>query len=87
MRSIQTRLAWWPPRMHVAMRDGVVVQLTEPPDLGGGPVEAIDYAPMLYGIIRRRPDSPAEEAMTQHECRAADRLLRHFLPSGPVPLS
>ena len=69
-----TRLRW-DGRRGVAKLRGCAVALPAPPDLGGGPVHAVDYVPevRLAEIAPRACDGRRD--MTPDEIAAADRLL------------
>lgn len=79
------RLVWDPARGGAATRKGRTVRLVEPPDLGGGPVYAMDWAPRVIATVTRSVHDPAGD-MTRDEIAAADELLRAFVPSRPAPL-
>lgn len=79
------RLVWDPARGGSATRKGRTVRLTEPPDLGRGPVYAVDWVPRAIASITHSVHS-APCDMLQDEIEAAKGILREFVPSGPAPL-
>lgn len=79
----RTRLVW-SARWKLAVRNGVSVPLTEPPDLGHGPVAELDYAPFAFGIVRHAGEP--EHEMSPDERAAADALLREWVQSRPAGL-
>ena len=76
-----TRLRWHAGR-GVAKLRGVVVALTEAPDLGRGPVVELDYAPETDCREVRRRHCDARADMEPDEIAAADRLLRALTDGG-----
>lgn len=70
-----TRLRWHDGH-GIAKLHGVVVTLTEAPDLGSGQVAEVDYSP-AYGCREvRRHSWDRRDDMTAAEIAAADALLR-----------
>lgn len=70
-----TRLRWHHGR-GIGKLYGRSIALDRAPDLGGGPVEALDFTPEV-GVceVRQRACDP-KRTMTREEIHAADRLLR-----------
>lgn len=72
-----TRLRWHG-QAGIAKRHGMTVTLKAPPDLGDGPVHAIEYTPEV-GIAQVQPraiDPPRD--MTRFELAIADSMLRQL---------
>ena len=74
-----TRLRWANGR-GVAKLHGRAVDLTEPPQLVGLAVHAVDYTPEIRCTeIQRRAVDPRDD-MTAAEVEEADALLRRLVP-------
>lgn len=73
-----TRLRW-DSRAGIAKMHGHLVLLSAGPDLGAGPVHAIDYTPEVgVAEIQPRACDPRRD-MLAAEIAAADRLLAELL--------
>ena len=59
-----------------AKHQGMTVTLTEPPDLGSGPVEFLAYRPEIQDVEIQIGGE--RRTMTRDEERAADALLRRL---------
>lgn len=71
-----TRLRW-DGRRGVAKLHGRLVLLQAAPDLGQGPVCAVDYIPEVHlQLIQPRACDAPRDWMSWEEIAAADRLLR-----------
>lgn len=68
-----TRLRWDAVK-GVAKLHGVSVALTEPPNLGRGPVFRVDYRPEEAYAVVQYPGQPPRN-MDADEARSADNLL------------
>jgi hypothetical protein len=70
-----TRLRW-DGRSGVSKINGLVVALTSPPDLGAGPVHAVDYIPCIHlQLIQPRACDPVRDWMSAEEIAGAERVL------------
>lgn len=79
------RLYWEPGHGGCAIRNGRIVRLTAPPDLGRGPVYAMDWSPAIVATVTRTVrDAP--DLLEPDEIAAADAELKRWVPSGPAPL-
>lgn len=76
---LPVRLVWQHGHGGVARRNGVQVKLSAPPDIGSGPLLALDYVPGELATVQTKFE--AERDMTAQEQRAAARLL-HELTGG-----
>ena len=79
------RLVWEPGRGGAATRRGRTVPLAAPPDLGGGPVYAVDYCPFVIATVSRHVSEPPAD-MRPDEIAAALELLREAVPTVPGAL-
>lgn len=79
------RLVWDPARGGAATRKGRTVPLERAPDLGTGPVYAVDYSPCILASVTRTVGDRADD-MRPAEISAAEEFLRQFVPSRPAPL-
>ena len=66
----------WTNGRGIAKGQGMTSTLTEPPDLGGGPVQFLAYRPEI-GEADVQMDGE-RRALTRDEERAADALLRRL---------
>ena len=80
-----SRLVWEPSRGGSATRKGRSVPLAEPPDLGAGPVHAVDYVPRIVASITPAVHE-APRDMRPDEIAAAEAALIAWVPSRPAPL-
>ena len=69
-----TRLRWHNGR-GAAKLQGVLTPLTEPPDLGRGPVSEVEYVPLNNWVYVRYGSEPKRD-MEPDEIAAADQLLK-----------
>ncbi len=74
LSACSCRLYWEPGHGGSATRNGKTVPLESPPDLGRGPVYALDYVPAaLFCITRSIHEAPG--LMERDEIARADALL------------
>lgn len=73
---LPTRLHWEPGHGGMARMGGVEVRLDCPPDLGAGPVLALDYVPGELATVQYRAE--AERDMRPDERDAALAQLRRL---------
>jgi hypothetical protein len=68
----------WHGATGIAKRHGMTVTLTAAPDLGNGPVHAIEYTPEI-GVAQVQPRAvdPVRD-MTRFEIAVADSMLRQL---------
>lgn len=79
LSALPCRLYWEPGHGGSATRNGRTVPLAEPPDLGRGPVYAVDYAPCaVYSVTRDITSGPAQ--LEPDEISAARKFLQAFVP-------
>ena len=66
----------WHGKTGVAKMHGMTVSLTDPPDLGDGPVWMLDYRPEIaMAQVQPRAIDPVRD-MTRFEIAIADSMLR-----------
>jgi hypothetical protein len=83
--AARERLCWDPSRGGAVTHRGRTVRLAAPPDLGRGPVYAVDYVPgCVYCVTRQVGAEPAQ--LEPDERAAADALLREAVPTVPGAL-
>lgn len=80
---LPTRLVWQPGRGGVARMGGVEVPLAAAPDLGAGPVLALDFAPGQLATVQHQLEG--ERDMRPEERAAARRLLEQLTAQGVKP--
>ena len=73
---LPVRLVWQQGHGGVARMHGVQVRLTAPPDIGCGPLLALDYVPGELATVQTKFE--AERDMHPHEKAAAARLLQEL---------
>ena len=76
-----TRLRW-DSRHGVAKLHGRVVALYQAPDLGGGPVHAVDYVPEVHLAEIQPRACDCRRDMLPQEIEAADRVLGELVGGG-----
>lgn len=74
LAGCRCRLVWEPGRGGAATRNGHTVKLSAPPDLGRGPVYAMDYARRIIASVRRTVGDKDED-MTAEERAGAEAII------------
>lgn len=70
---------FWESGRGAAKMYGVLLALSEPPDIGGPPIIAIRYIPEIGLRSVNRSGEASERGMTDDEARALDAWLRRVV--------